>query len=155
MTFKSWCQLLIYLFIYLLFIYLFFIFYLFILFYFIRLLTNIYMNQLIDFWLSLKKYVFCNGYNAPTLCRNLQKRYLVCSGRDTFHTRCPLCYASQAFHIITWQPHQLRGLPLSATWGRAGHLCGLEPWETFTTAQYTDMKIAINFLTCRTVRTQM
>jgi len=34
--------------------------------------------------------VFCSGYNAPTLVRNLQKRSLVCRERGTLLTCYPL-----------------------------------------------------------------
>lgn len=36
-----------------------------------------------DSWEGIKKLVFCSGYNAPSLYRNMQKRSLTCKERGS------------------------------------------------------------------------
>ena len=62
--------------------------------------TTDYHWKSMESWVGTTNLVFCSGYNAPILFRNLQQRTLACREHGTLQTR----YHSQAFHIITWHP---------------------------------------------------
>ena len=56
-------------------------------------------------WAGRNHLVFCSGYNAHALFRNLQKRSLTCKKRETLQTRYPLFLA-----ILLPDNPQWRGL---------------------------------------------
>jgi len=71
--------------------------------------------------------LFCIGYNASNLFRNLQRRLLACRDRDTIlQIRFPLWSTVRLKVKIIWQPPS-RGLPLSATREHTEQLCVFEP----------------------------
>jgi hypothetical protein len=74
-------------------------------------------------WVGMENLAERSGPKRPTLIENY-KGSLTCMECGIFHTLWSTIRLSY-YDLIT--PQQ-EGFPLSATWGRAGQLCGIEPF---------------------------
>ena len=80
-------------------------------------------------WVGTKNFVFCIGYNALTLAKNIQKRYLSWRVTDTIQAHTRNGSRSDFPYYNLTSPNKSRGLALFTIRERSDQLVGFQPWK--------------------------